>query len=75
MLPERQQRVLSYFIKEAKDHFKMIEQGLLNLQPTLKTIEMVSLNAGDFLPQRCHVNEAFWVDQLAQTRSSNARNK
>lgn len=75
MLPERQQRVLSYFIKEAKDHFKTIEQGLLNLQPTLKTIEMVSLNAGDSLPQRCHVNEVFWVDELAQTRSSNARNK
>ena len=56
MLPERQQRVLSYFIKEAKDHFKMIEQGLLNLQPTLKTIEMVSLNAGEFLPQRRHIN-------------------
>lgn len=62
MLPERQQRVLSYFIKEAKDHFKMIEQGLLNLQPTLKNTEMVSLNAGEFLPQRRHIAEFFRVD-------------
>ena len=56
MLPERQQCVLSNFIKEAKDHFKMIEQGLLNLQPTLKNTEMVSLNAGEFLPQCRYIN-------------------
>lgn len=62
MLPERQQRVLSYFIKEAKDYFKTIEQGLLNLQPILKNTKMVSLNAGFSLPQRRHVNEFFWVD-------------
>lgn len=62
MLPERQQRVLSYFIKEAKDHFKTIEQGLLNLQPILKNTEIVSLNAGGFLPQRRHVDEFFRVD-------------
>lgn len=62
MLPERQQRDLSYFIEEAKDHFKTIEQGLLNLQPILKNTKMVSLNAGDSLPQRCHVDEFFRVD-------------
>ena len=62
MLPERQQRVLSYFIKEAKDYFKTIEQGLINLQPILKNTKMVSLNAGDSLPQRRHVNEFFRVD-------------
>ena len=59
MLPERQQPVLSYFIKEAKDHLKTIEQGLLNLQPTLKNTKMVSLNAGDFLPRHRHINEVF----------------
>ena len=70
MLPERQQRVVSYFIKEAKDHFKTIEQGLLNLQPNLKNTEMVSLNAGDSLPQRRHVNEFFRVDHSLKRRAA-----
>jgi len=42
MLPEHQQRILGYFIEEAKDHLNTIEQGLLNLQDTLKDPEMVS---------------------------------
>ncbi len=41
MLPE-QQRVLGYFIEEAKDNLNTIEQGLLNLQNTLKDTEMVN---------------------------------
>ena len=70
MLPERQQRVLSYFIKEAKDYFKTIEQGLLNLKPILKNTKMVSLNAGDSLPQRRHVNEFFRVDHSLKRRAA-----
>ncbi len=42
MLPEQQQRILGYFIEEAKDHLVTIEQGLLNLQTTLKDSEMVN---------------------------------
>jgi chemotaxis protein histidine kinase CheA/ActR/RegA family two-component response regulator len=42
MLPEHQQRILGYFIEEAKDHLNTIEQGLLNLQDTLKDPEMIS---------------------------------
>lgn len=42
MLPEQQQRILGYFIEEAKDHLVTIEQGLLNLQTTLKDAEMVN---------------------------------
>ncbi len=42
MLPEQQQRILGYFIEEAKDHLNTIEQGLLNLQNTLKDPEMVN---------------------------------
>lgn len=42
MLPEQQQRILGYFIEEAKDHLITIEQGLLNLQTTLKDSEMVN---------------------------------
>ena len=42
MLPEQQQRILGYFIEEAKDHLTTIEQGLLNLQDTLKDSEMVN---------------------------------
>ena len=42
MLPEQQQRILGYFIEEAKDHLNTIEQGLLNLQDTLKDPEMVN---------------------------------
>jgi chemosensory pili system protein ChpA (sensor histidine kinase/response regulator) len=42
MLPEQQQRILGYFIEEAKDHLVTIEQGLLNLQTTLQDSEMVN---------------------------------
>lgn len=42
MLPEQQQRILGYFIEEAKDHLITIEQGLLNLQTTLKDSEMLN---------------------------------
>ena len=36
MLPEQQQRILGYFIEEAREHLTTIEQGLLNLESTLK---------------------------------------
>lgn len=36
MLPEQQQRIMGYFIEEAKDHLNTIEQGLLNLQTTIQ---------------------------------------
>jgi chemosensory pili system protein ChpA (sensor histidine kinase/response regulator) len=42
MLAEQQQRILGYFIEEAKDHLNTIEQGLLNLQGTLDDSEMVN---------------------------------
>jgi chemotaxis protein histidine kinase CheA/ActR/RegA family two-component response regulator len=42
MLPEQQQRILGYFIEEARDHLNTIEQGLLNLQNTLNDPEMVN---------------------------------
>jgi chemosensory pili system protein ChpA (sensor histidine kinase/response regulator) len=42
MLSEQQQRIMGYFIEEAKDHLNTIEQGLLNLQSTMTDPEMVS---------------------------------
>ncbi|WP_414550661.1 response regulator [Anabaena sp. CCY 0017] len=42
MLPEQQQRILGYFIEEARDHLNTIEQGLMNLQSTLDDQEMVN---------------------------------
>ncbi|WP_027268787.1 response regulator [Leptolyngbya sp. PCC 6406] len=42
MMPEQQQRILGYFIEEAKDHLNTIEQGLLNLQATIGDSEMVN---------------------------------
>ncbi|MBD2592860.1 response regulator [Nostoc spongiaeforme FACHB-130] len=42
MLPEQQQRILGYFIEEARDHLNTIEQGLLNLQSTLNDPEMIN---------------------------------
>ncbi len=42
MLPEQQQRILGYFIEEARDHLNTIEQGLLNLQGTLNDPEMIN---------------------------------
>ncbi|MEO1095484.1 MAG: response regulator [Cyanobacteria bacterium J06638_28] len=42
MMPEQQQRILGYFIEEAKDHLATLEQGLLNLQATIEDSEMVN---------------------------------
>ena len=42
MLSEQQQRIMGYFIEEAKDHLNTIEQGLLNLQSTVEDPEMVN---------------------------------
>ncbi len=42
MQPEQQQRIMGYFIEEAKDHLNTIEQGLLNLQDTMTDPEMVN---------------------------------
>ncbi|MGQ9872439.1 response regulator [Leptodesmis sp.] len=42
MQPDQQQRIMGYFIEEAKDHLNTIEQGLLNLQNTIEDPEMVS---------------------------------
>ena len=39
MLPEQQQRIMGYFIEEAKDHLNTIEQGLLSLQATIEDAE------------------------------------
>ncbi|WP_242027465.1 chemotaxis protein CheA [Sphaerospermopsis sp. FACHB-1094] len=39
---EQQQRILGYFIEEARDHLNTIEQGLLNLQETLNDPEMIN---------------------------------
>jgi len=39
MLPEQQQRIMGYFIEEAKDHLNTIEQGLLNLPTTIQDSE------------------------------------
>lgn len=42
MQSEQQQRIMGYFIEEAKDHLNTIEQGLLNLQNTIEDSEMVN---------------------------------
>ena len=42
MLQEQEQRILGYFIEEAKDHLNTIEQGLLNLEDTLQDSETVN---------------------------------
>jgi chemotaxis protein histidine kinase CheA/CheY-like chemotaxis protein len=42
MQPDQQQRIMGYFIEEAKDHLNTIEQGLLNLQSTIEDSEMVN---------------------------------
>jgi chemosensory pili system protein ChpA (sensor histidine kinase/response regulator) len=41
MQPEQQQRIMGYFIEEAKDHLNTIEQGLVDLQSTIEDTEMV----------------------------------
>ncbi len=42
MQPEQQQRIMGYFIEEAKDHLNTIERGLLNLQSTLINPDMIN---------------------------------
>ncbi len=42
MQPDQQQRIMGYFIEEAKDHLNTIEQGLLNLQSTIEDPEMAN---------------------------------
>ena len=42
MQPEEQQRIMGYFIEEAKDHLNTIEQGLLNLQATISDSEQAN---------------------------------
>ncbi|MBD2105262.1 response regulator [Leptolyngbya sp. FACHB-261] len=42
MNPDQQQRILGYFIEEAKDHLNTMEQGLLNLQNTLADQELIN---------------------------------
>ena len=42
MQPEQQQRIMGYFIEEAKDHLNTIEQGLLNLQGTMADPELMN---------------------------------
>ncbi|AFZ12094.1 CheA signal transduction histidine kinase [Crinalium epipsammum PCC 9333] len=42
MQPEQQQRIMGYFIEEAKDHLNTIEKGLLNLQETIQDAEIVN---------------------------------
>ncbi|MDX2231841.1 MAG: response regulator [Leptolyngbyaceae cyanobacterium bins.349] len=42
MQPDQQQRIMGYFIEEAKDHLNTIEQGLLNLQSTIEDPEMIN---------------------------------
>ncbi len=42
MQSEQQQRIMGYFIEEAKDHLNTIEQGLLSLQSTIADSEMIN---------------------------------
>ncbi|MEM7769941.1 MAG: Hpt domain-containing protein, partial [Cyanobacteria bacterium P01_A01_bin.37] len=42
MQSEQQQRIMGYFIEEAKDHLNTIEQGLLNLQGTIEDSDLVN---------------------------------
>ncbi len=42
MQPEQQQRIMGYFIEEAKEHLNTIEQGLLSLQSTIEDAESIN---------------------------------
>ena len=42
MQTEQTQKIMGYFIEEAKDHLNTIEQGLLNLQGTIEDPELLS---------------------------------
>ena len=37
-----QQRILGYFIEEAKEHLQTLEQGILNLSTSAQDTEMVN---------------------------------
>ncbi len=41
MTADQEQRIIGYFLQEAKDHLETIEQGLLNLQSTIEDPEML----------------------------------
>lgn len=41
MQTEQTQKIMGYFIEEAKDHLNTIEQGLLNLQATIEDRELL----------------------------------
>ena len=42
MQPEHLQQIMGYYIEDAKEHFQVIEQHLLNLQSTIEDPEVVS---------------------------------
>jgi chemotaxis protein histidine kinase CheA/ActR/RegA family two-component response regulator len=42
MEPEQQQRIMAYFIEEAKEHLSTIERGLLNLASTIQNSEAMN---------------------------------
>ena len=39
---EQRQRILGYFLEEAKEHLSTFEQGLLNFQETLRDPELIN---------------------------------
>ncbi|MEI6065255.1 MAG: Hpt domain-containing protein, partial [Pseudanabaena sp. ELA748] len=39
---QQQQRIMGYFIEEAREHLQIIEQGVLNLQEILSDSESVN---------------------------------
>lgn len=41
-MQSEQQRIMGYFIEEAKDHLNTIEQGILNLQSTIEEVEIAN---------------------------------
>ena len=41
-MQDQQQRIMGYFIEEARDHLNTLEQGLLNLQATVNDPEMIN---------------------------------
>ncbi|MFN6033709.1 MAG: Hpt domain-containing protein, partial [Dolichospermum sp.] len=42
MIMQPEEQILGYFIEEAKEQLNTIEQGLLNLETTLKNAEMMN---------------------------------
>ena len=40
-MQDQQQRIVGYFIEEAKDYLTTIEQGLMNLQGTIEDPELM----------------------------------